>query len=241
MHSQTVVPFRAHSTNGPDSCPLQLYNFEGLIYTNKEAHGNDVTAIAWQPTTKTKAHYDAKPNEPRRLASAAVDGNIRIWNARPPFGRIHEFKIDRYRIHPVGALAFSPDGSLVAGASKDRLSIFAVNTHRTDDYAKAAWKKKGEAVEMDGQMNRLVNGQVNGQEDDGDGIVQQGVVNGEGAVNGHGDELSVGDEAESDISDGNTEVRVWVGWSADGTRLVHAYEKEVCFLSSFLSPVKLPR
>jgi len=81
-----------------------------------------VTALAWQsPSGQTLADDDPEV----LLASGGEDGIISIWNVRGP-----ETKAKRCMnmdSSAVVGLAFTPDGSFLAGATRNRILIWKID------------------------------------------------------------------------------------------------------------------
>lgn len=87
-----------------------------------------ITCIQWQP-------LKANPEDDERLiASGSEDGAICIWNARSSvLTPWHYMSMD----DSVLALAFTPDGAFLAGASSDRILIWKVG----DQIPRASWRR----------------------------------------------------------------------------------------------------
>ena len=75
------------------------------------AHARDLTAVQYQPL----ANPNALPADaPRLLATASTDGAVKLWDAREPLRLVRTLRLGAEE--PALALAFSPDGYLVAAA-----------------------------------------------------------------------------------------------------------------------------
>ncbi|KXJ96600.1 lish protein [Microdochium bolleyi] len=95
-----------------------------------EAHYNAVTAIAWQPLQSPHT----TTNE-RLLASGGEDGVICIWDALASNGKtICSMTMGL----PIVALAFTPDGAFIAGATNERILIWKVGEH---SIPRASWSR----------------------------------------------------------------------------------------------------
>ncbi|KAJ1338495.1 transducin (beta)-like 1 [Microdochium nivale] len=95
-----------------------------------EAHYNAVTAIAWQPLQAPQT----TANE-RLLASGGEDGVICIWDALASNGKsICSMTMGL----PIVALAFTPDGAFIAGATNERILIWKVGEH---SIPRASWSR----------------------------------------------------------------------------------------------------
>ncbi|KAH9907893.1 WD40-repeat-containing domain protein [Xylariomycetidae sp. FL2044] len=99
-----------------------------------EAHCSAVTALAWQPL-----HPHPSDNE-RLLASAGEDGAVSIWNALSNDRNLKKcMSINPPFVHaPFIALAFTPDGAFIAGATTERILIWKVGHYNTP---RATWSR----------------------------------------------------------------------------------------------------
>ena len=93
------------------------------------AHIGLITSLAWQPL------QSPCPDDERLLASGGEDGAISIWNARIPDSKP---KCSMTMDLPVMALAFTPDGAFIAGATPERILIWKVGDHAIP---RASWRR----------------------------------------------------------------------------------------------------
>ncbi|CAK7272037.1 hypothetical protein SEPCBS119000_004912 [Sporothrix epigloea] len=93
------------------------------------AHIGLITSLAWQPLQGRGVENE------RLLASGGEDGAISIWNARIPDGKP---KCSMTMDLPVTALAFTPDGAFIAGATPEKILIWKVGDHAIP---RASWQK----------------------------------------------------------------------------------------------------
>ncbi|KAI1825775.1 WD40-repeat-containing domain protein [Xylaria intraflava] len=106
-----------------------------------EAHGDAVTALAWQPTTLPIIENQ------RLLASGGEDGFIAIWNA---------LSTDSTAVcmmsmgNPIVALAFTPDGAFIAGATSERILIWKVGDHTIP---RASWNREAHLGPLSPRQN----------------------------------------------------------------------------------------
>jgi len=100
------------------------------------AHQGVVTSLLWQPTESPSAIGDESE---RLLASAGEDGAISIWNAR---SLETKSRSSMTMGSGVVALAFTPDGAFIAGATGQQILIWKV-----DDVSlpRASWIRGSEA------------------------------------------------------------------------------------------------
>ncbi|KAI1344036.1 WD40-repeat-containing domain protein [Xylariaceae sp. FL0016] len=94
-----------------------------------EAHCDAVTALAWQPLQSPGS------GDERLLASGGEDGAIFIWNALASEGKA---KCSMTMGPPIVALAFTPDGAFIAGATSERILIWKVGDH---SIPRASWSR----------------------------------------------------------------------------------------------------
>ncbi|KAJ8120008.1 hypothetical protein O1611_g10476 [Lasiodiplodia mahajangana] len=94
-----------------------------------EAHCDAVTALAWQP------RKFADTDNERLLASGGEDGAIFIWNALANDGTA---KCSMTMGPAIVALAFTPDGAFLAGATSERILIWKVGDH---GIPRASWSR----------------------------------------------------------------------------------------------------
>lgn len=107
-----------------------------------EAHCDAVTALAWQPLQQP-----LPSNEERLLASGGDDGAIFIWNALAPDGKA---KCSMTMGPPIVALAFTPDGAFIAGATNERILIWKVGDH---SIPRASWSRAPHPGWLSPRMN----------------------------------------------------------------------------------------
>lgn len=87
------------------------------------------------------------PEDERLLASAGEDGAIFVWNARLPENKP---KCSMTMGDPVMALAFTPDGAFIAGATADRILIWKVGDHAIP---RASWSRNPHPGWLSPRMN----------------------------------------------------------------------------------------
>ena len=85
------------------------------------AHQGLITALSWQPIQVTAALGD---DAERLLASAGEDGAISLWNAR---SSDNKSRCSMTMGSAVVALAFTPDGAFLAGATNQHVFIWKVD------------------------------------------------------------------------------------------------------------------
>ncbi|KAI1376046.1 WD40 repeat-like protein [Hypoxylon crocopeplum] len=107
-----------------------------------EAHCDVVTALAWQPLQQPPSSGDE-----RLLASGGDDGAIFIWNALAPDGKA---KCSMTMGPPIVALAFTPDGAFIAGATSERILIWKVGDH---SIPRASWSRAPHPGWLSPRMN----------------------------------------------------------------------------------------
>ena len=124
---------RTHTTSRAayDSSVLGLIDSSDTLRTIT-AHEFEITAVAYQPVNNLSA-YPA--NAPRLLATSSLDGSIKIWDAKRPFNLIHTLTLGHAA--PAIAMAFTPDGYLVAAASWNRVLIWNAEA---GGLPRATWK-----------------------------------------------------------------------------------------------------
>lgn len=87
--------------------------------------------MMWQPLESNPA------DDERLLASGGEDGAISIWNARQPDNK-PKCSMTMDTDLPIVALAFTPDGAFIAGATTDRVLIWKVGDHAIP---RASWSR----------------------------------------------------------------------------------------------------
>lgn len=93
------------------------------------AHSGAITAMEWQP-------LQTNPMDDERLiATGSDDCSILIWNARMPDSKPKCFLTME---SPIVALAFTPDGAFIAGATCNRVLIWKVGEHAMP---RASWNR----------------------------------------------------------------------------------------------------
>ncbi|KAI1179759.1 WD40-repeat-containing domain protein [Nemania sp. FL0916] len=94
-----------------------------------QAHDDAVTALAWQPIQPPITENE------RLIASGGEDGAIFIWNALATDGPA---KCSMTMGPAIVALAFTPDGAFIAGATNERVLIWKVGDH---SIPRATWSR----------------------------------------------------------------------------------------------------
>ncbi|RFU31886.1 hypothetical protein B7463_g4495, partial [Scytalidium lignicola] len=136
---QAISPFRKYETREDHGLSKIMYDWRSnLLATASEtgmidiwdqqgqchsfnAHQGPITALAWQPLqTPALVGEDV----PRLLASSGEDGAISIWNARSSETKS---RCSMTMGSGVVALAFTPDGAFIAGATNQRILIWKVD------------------------------------------------------------------------------------------------------------------
>ncbi|KAF2971433.1 hypothetical protein GQX73_g2107 [Xylaria multiplex] len=106
-----------------------------------QAHCDAVTALAWQPGQSSTTENE------RLLASGGEDGAIFIWNALAPDGPA---KCSMTMGPAIVALAFTPDGAFIAGATSERILIWKVDDH---GIPRASWSRSPHPGWLSPRMN----------------------------------------------------------------------------------------
>lgn len=132
-----------------DSGTLTIMSADGQIHTTT-AHTAEITATAFEPVPDWSSYY---PHLPRRLATASLNGDIRVWDVTKPFSILHALSLGRG--NPVMAISFSPDGHHFAAANTNRVLFWNA---QTDGAPRAVWR--GDSAYMDGDSGI-------GEEDEG--------------------------------------------------------------------------
>ncbi|KAI1815706.1 WD40 repeat-like protein [Poronia punctata] len=107
-----------------------------------KAHTEPVTALAWQPAKSVTTENE------RLLASGGEDGAISIWNALAPTDSKAYCTMTMH--HPIVALAFTPDGAFIAGATSETILIWKVGDH---SIPRASWRRIPDPNWMSSRQN----------------------------------------------------------------------------------------
>ncbi|MGN6276701.1 MAG: WD40 repeat domain-containing protein [Solirubrobacterales bacterium] len=137
-----AVPRRPYSRGGVSSLALAHYGHRLLLASSGRRRGEGVnlwdlsdaieggavTHLGWQPVNSQIRHIALSPTEPL-LAVGSGDGSLRLWDVRNP--RAPEKVKPRHprgiEKQPIDAVAFSPDGSLLAsGGENDQVALWRV-------------------------------------------------------------------------------------------------------------------
>jgi transducin (beta)-like 1 len=98
----------------------QIWDQQGQCHSFN-AHQGVITSLIWQPMQFPTALGD---DVERLLVSAGEDGAISIWNARSAETKS---RCSMTMSSAVVALAFTPDGAFIAGATTERILIWKVD------------------------------------------------------------------------------------------------------------------
>lgn len=96
------------------------------------AHEENITALEYRPIPNPQS---LSPSSPCLLATSALDGKIKLWDAQKPFNIITTLELGKET--PPMAISFTPDGYLVAAASSNKVLIWNPEYSNTP---KASWK-----------------------------------------------------------------------------------------------------
>lgn len=113
---------------------VQIWESSGERRSNDApAHDGHISVLQWQP------RQASQPDGERLLASGGEDGTIAIRDARQLDSKAKlEMTIDA---NPVLALAFTPDGAFIAGATRDKILIWKVGEYTTP---RAQWSRRNQ-------------------------------------------------------------------------------------------------
>ena len=114
-----------------DESVLAIINSSDELATTF-AHEEEITALEYRPTPNPQAF---SPSSPCLLATSALDGKIKLWDAQRPFNLITTLELGKET--PPMAISFTPDGYLVAAANWNRVLIWNPDYTTTP---KASWR-----------------------------------------------------------------------------------------------------
>ncbi|KAL8832336.1 MAG: hypothetical protein Q9191_000337 [Dirinaria sp. TL-2023a] len=83
------------------------------------AHDHPITALAFQPITKSSSHSSSFP---QILATSSLDYSIKLWDAQRPFNLVRSLSLGPSS--PPMAISFTADGYLMAAANSNRVVIW---------------------------------------------------------------------------------------------------------------------
>lgn len=121
-----------------------------------EAHDAEITALVFQPVSPVSSRSFSSP---RLLVTSSLDATIKIWDARHPFTIVHVLSLGHSA--PALAVAFTPDGHLLAAAHWHRIMIWNA---KDGGWPKAAWR--GELTKWQTLANGVDKDSGIGEEDD---------------------------------------------------------------------------
>lgn len=96
------------------------------------AHEEEITALEYRPIPNV---LSLSPLSPCLLATSALDGKIKLWDAQKPFNLVTILELGKET--PPMAISFTPDGYLVAAANWNKVLIWNPEYSNTP---KASWK-----------------------------------------------------------------------------------------------------
>lgn len=131
--------------DGCQTDTTQIWESSGERRSNDApAHDGHISVLQWQP------RQASQPQGERLLASGGEDGTIAIRDARQLDSKAKlEMTIDA---NPVLALAFTPDGAFIAGATRDKILIWKVGEY---SLPRAQWSRSN-------QPGRSLSPRING-------------------------------------------------------------------------------
>ncbi|OLN92035.1 F-box-like/WD repeat-containing protein TBL1XR1 [Colletotrichum chlorophyti] len=130
--TQVVYDWRSKlAATSSDKGILDLWDENGQR-RSITAHSGAITTLQWQPLPDGTN----PPDDERLIASGGDDCAILIWNAKYPEQR--KPKCFLTMESPIVALAFTPDGAFIAGASAGRILIWKVGEHTMP---RASWSR----------------------------------------------------------------------------------------------------
>ena len=149
-----------------DSGALGIVQDNGELHVTR-AHSSEITGLTFQPLPNPAMYTTASP---RLLATSCAEGLINVWDAARPFHIMYTLNLGAST--SALAMAFTPDGFLLAAGSKDRIMVWNAEEGGS---LKAVWSK--------GSDNDW---HANEQHSDGDVVMGNG-INGEAEMTSRAD------------------------------------------------------
>jgi WD40 repeat protein len=139
---------------------VQVWEAITLRKISSTKHSDIVTAIAWSPRKLTSHEGNSY-----LIASASADSTVQIWDA--PTGQ-RKF-LYRNHVHPLHAVAWSPDGRSIASVGEDRtIQVWQMPTkdiltgkallithHSSNTILTVAWSPDGKYIASGGVDQRI--------------------------------------------------------------------------------------
>ena len=139
-----------------DESVLAIINSSDQLVATS-AHEEDITALEYRPMSNS---LSITPSSRCLLATSALDGKIKLWDAQKPFDIVATLELGRET--PPMAICFPPNGQLVAAANWNRVLIWDPEYSTTP---KACWR--GESGQWQGlAANGLDHDSGIGEEDE---------------------------------------------------------------------------
>lgn len=114
-----------------DESVLAIINSSDELVTTF-AHEEEITALEYRPTPNPQPF---SPSPPCLLATSALDGKIKLWDAERPFDLVTTLELGKET--PPMAISFTPDGYLLAAANGNRVLVWNPEYSTTP---KASWR-----------------------------------------------------------------------------------------------------
>ena len=114
-----------------DESVLAVISSSDELFTTT-AHEEEITALEYRPIPNL---LSLSPLSPCLLATSALDGKIKLWDAQKPFNIVTTLELGKET--PPMAISFTPDGYLVAAANWNKVLIWNPEYSNTP---KASWK-----------------------------------------------------------------------------------------------------
>ncbi|KAL9105681.1 MAG: hypothetical protein Q9227_009199, partial [Pyrenula ochraceoflavens] len=168
-------------------------------FTSDRIHKGDISALELSSSSASSPF--PSPTSTYDFATASADGSIRLWRFDTAASTLSCLqRLTMGEATPVYAMAFSPDGSLVAGAHRDTVNIWEVGRLERGGAPMGRWEGAAAGWKIIGDIPEKMTSTVNGAERE---------VNGDSNM-------------ELDVNGENEELEHCLSWDEEGGKVAFA-------------------